>query len=74
MKNEEAVMRECIRCKTEMIENYGLKIESFSAGVAPVRLSKGQGVLSDAVDKVKVAVCPNCGELSLYIEHVEKIK
>lgn len=38
-------MRKCYRCNTEMQEGYGLKISSIiMAGIAPVRLSKGQGI------------------------------
>lgn len=51
-----------------MIEEYGLKISSINAGVAPVLLSKGQGVLTNEFGKIKAAVCPNCGEVSLYTE------
>ncbi|MEG0330071.1 MAG: hypothetical protein RR537_05680 [Longicatena sp.] len=66
-------MRICIRCQSEMVEDYGLKIESFSAGVAPVKLSRGQGVLSESVGNIKLAICPNCGEISLYIEDYKDI-
>lgn len=62
-------MRKCLRCGCEMKEDYGLKIESLLAGVASVRLAKGDNVLnSTALEKVKVAVCPKCGELSIYVE------
>lgn len=61
-------MRKCVRCGSEMNENYSLKIESFLAGVASVRLAQGTNVLSDTKEKVKVAVCPKCGELSIYVE------
>lgn len=63
-------MRKCHRCGEGMKEDYGLKIRSLMfAGIAPVFLSKGQGVLSDELGKVKAAVCPNCGEISLYTEN-----
>lgn len=61
-------MRECLRCKSEMKEDYGLKVESLMTGVAPIRLSKGQGILSEGKEKIKVAVCPNCGYVELYVE------
>lgn len=61
-------MRKCHRCNTEMLEEYGLKISSINAGVAPVLLSKGQGVFADEFGKIKAAVCPKCGEVSLYTE------
>lgn len=67
-------MRKCVRCGSEMKEGYGLKIESIFAGLAPIRLSKNVGTLSDGLEKVKVAVCPECGELSIYIENSDKFK
>ena len=48
-------MRKCIRCGSEMQEDYGLKVSSLFAGVAPILLSKGQGILSDELGKIKVA-------------------
>lgn len=67
-------MRKCLRCQSEMIEDHGLKIENIlMAGVASVRLSRGQGVTSDSLEKIKAAVCPVCGEVSLYIEKLDKI-
>ena len=62
-------MRKCHRCNTEMIEEYGLKISSINAGVASVMLSKGQGVFTSELGKIKAAVCPKCGEVSLYTEN-----
>lgn len=66
--------RKCIRCGTEMKEGYGLKIDNLvMAGMAPVHLSKGQGVMSGTLEKIKAAVCPECGEISLYIEKTDKL-
>ncbi len=62
-------MRKCCRCGSEMLEEYGLKICSVMAGAAPVLLSKGQGIMSGELGKVKVAVCPKCGEISLYTDN-----
>ena len=67
-------MRKCIRCNCEMKEEYGLKISSVLAGIAPIILSKGQGTLSKELGKIKAAVCPCCGEVSLYIDDLESIK
>lgn len=66
-------MRKCVRCQTEMKLGYGLKIDNIAGGIAPIRLSKGIGLFSERKEKVKVAVCPNCGEISIYIEDVEKL-
>ena len=59
-------MRKCIRCNCEMKEEYGLKIS--------VILSKGQGTFSKDLGKIKAAVCPYCGEVSLYIDDLKSIK
>lgn len=67
-------MRKCVRCSTDMKEGYGLKFDSILAGIAPVQLSKKVGALSEGLEKVKVAVCPQCGELSIYIEKLDKLK
>lgn len=62
-------MWKCHRCNTEMIEEYGLKISSINTGVASVILCKGQGVFTSEFGKIKAAVCPKCGEVSLYTEN-----
>ena len=66
-------MRQCTRCKTEMVDNYSLKASNISA-IATILLAKGNGILSNELGKIKVAVCPNCGELSLYFDQLEKLK
>lgn len=63
-------MQKCHRCNTEMIEEYGVKISSINAGVALVLLSKGLGVFTNEFGKIKAAVCPKCGEVSLYTENI----
>ena len=67
-------MRKCIRCQSEMIGGYGLKVQNVFTGVAQVALSKSTSVLSDPIEKVKVAVCPCCGEISIYVENTDKLK
>ena len=67
-------MRKCIRCNCEMKEEYGLKISAALAGVAPFILSKGQVNFSKYLVKIKAAVCPYCGEVSLYIDDLKSIK
>ncbi len=52
-------MRKCIRCGEEMRENY--KITS-GYGIV-IRGEKGR-----VAAKPKVAVCPKCGEVSIYLE------
>ncbi|MBR4992592.1 MAG: nucleic acid-binding protein [Clostridia bacterium] len=56
-------MRNCLRCNTEMLEDAALQDRGR------VVLTGGLGNFG-LFDKfpVKAAVCPNCGEVSLYIE------
>ncbi len=63
-------MRKCIRCQTEMIENLDIKVDMQGYGIKITRY----GVFGDTVQKPKVAVCPACGETSLYIEDTSKLK
>lgn len=66
-------MRKCLRCDEEMIEDYMLKTENFTAQ-ASVQLAKGSGLFSDTKGKIKAAVCPTCGEISIFFERLDKIK
>ena len=63
-------MRTCLRCQTEMIEHCDIKIEGAGNGVV---LAASTKVFAERLGKPKVAICPNCGEVSLYIEDVEKL-
>ena len=65
-------MRECLRCKTEMIEGCSIKVEGAGYGV--VMATDEKRIFSDRIGKPKVAICPNCGEVSIYIENVAALK
>ena len=66
-------MRKCLRCDEVMIEGYMLKTENLTAQ-ASVVLGKGTGILSDTKGKIKSAVCPKCGEISIFFDKLDKIK
>lgn len=67
-------MRKCIRCDEIMKEGYMLKTDNFTAA-ASVLLGKGNGIVFNKTKgKVKAAVCPKCGEISVYLENVDKIE
>lgn len=67
-------MRKCLRCDEVMIEEYMLKIENLTAQ-ASVLLGKGEGIFSSmTLGKVKAAVCPKCGEVSIFFDELDKIK
>ncbi len=65
-------MRMCIRCNTKVIEDCGIKVKGAAYGL----------VLTDDENKwwagrmgsPKVAICPKCGEVSIYLEDVEQLK
>lgn len=57
-------MRKCLRCGEEMVEN-GYLVTGDK--LAPYVTIKGGSKTYDG-QRPKVAVCPKCGELSLYVE------
>lgn len=66
-------MRKCLRCDEIMVEGYMLKTENLTA-TASVVLGKGSGIFSsDTKGKIKAAVCPICGEISIFFDKLDKI-
>lgn len=65
-----ATMRTCLRCNTMMIEDLDVKVDMQGYGI---KITK-KGVFGDTVKKPKVAVCPQCGEISFYIGDLDKLK
>lgn len=64
-------MRKCIRCNTEMNENCAIKVEGSGVGIV---ISKNKHQLfSGRIGIPNVAVCPNCGEVSIFVEDPKKI-
>lgn len=63
-------MRKCYRCNIKMTEGFDLKVEGGAYGI---KISDGTGVFAKRIEKPKVAICPKCGEISLYIENVDRI-
>ncbi|MBU3227354.1 nucleic acid-binding protein [Clostridium algidicarnis] len=64
-------MRICKYCECEMIEGFDVKVEGAGYGI---KISNGTGIFSKRLEKPKVAICPKCGEISLYIGNIEKIE
>ena len=62
-------MRECLRCKSEMIENFDVKVESAAYGL---KITK-PGIFKDNLGKVHCAVCTNCGYIEMYLYNTSKI-
>lgn len=65
-------MRNCIRCGSEMKENCAIKVEGAGYGI--VLSSDEKKLFGGRMGKPKVAICPKCGEVSIYIEDIEKLK
>ena len=66
-------MRICIRCGTEMKEGYSLQISNLTA-MGVLQLVEGKSVFSSKIlGRVKTAVCPKCGEISLYFEDIDEL-
>ena len=66
-------MRTCIRCNTKMVEDCGVKIQG--AGYTFV-ITENENIMfgSQSIGKPKAAVCPNCGEISFYLEDVKQLR
>lgn len=66
-------MRKCIRCGSEMTENCGIKVQGKTYGI--VLTDENKSFLEGRrIAEPKVAVCPECGEVSFYLEDVSKLK
>lgn len=61
-------MRACIRCGTEMIEHCGVKVQRAGYGI--VLTKDARKLFGGRMDAPSVAICPRCGEVSLYLEDV----
>ena len=64
-------MRECIRCGSEMKENCAIKMEGTGYGI--VMSSDKSKLFAGKLGRPKVAICPKCGEISIYIADVAKL-
>jgi hypothetical protein len=65
-------MRKCIRCGAEMEEGCAIKVEGGAYGI--VMSTNENALLKGRIGKSKVAICPNCGEVSIYVENIDKLK
>lgn len=63
-------MRICRQCQSEMVQGFDIKIEGAGYGI---KISKGTGIFADRIEKPKVAICPKCGEVSMYIVNLKEI-
>lgn len=63
-------MRICKQCGCTMIKDFEVKVEGGGYGI---KIAKGDGLFAKRLAKPKAAICPGCGEVSLYIENVEEM-
>ena len=65
-------MRTCLRCGCEMKENCDIRVEGAGYGVV---LSQDAGKLfGGRIGKPRVAICPQCGEVSIYLPDTSVLK
>lgn len=67
-------MRKCIRCGTAMVEDCELVIWGFGSEYIQIKYDKKKRAFSGDLGTPKAAVCPNCGEVSIYVENTSKLK
>ena len=65
-------MRKGIRCGSDMKENCAIKVEGAGYGI--VLSSDKNKLFGGRIGRPEVAICPKCGEVSVYMKDVEKLK
>lgn len=63
-------MRKCLRCETKMVEDLSVMVSNGGYGIDV----REKGMFKSAIEKIKCAVCPECGYTETYIENTDKIK
>ena len=64
-------MRNCLRCGAEMREGCAVKVEGAGYGV--VLSTEENKLFSGRIGKPRVAVCPQCGEVSIYLKDTDRL-
>lgn len=64
-------MRKCVRCGSEMKENCGIKVKGGAYGL--VLTDDERKWWGGRMGAPKVAICPQCGEVSIYLEDLSKL-
>ena len=72
IKEWEDIMRKCVRCNIAMVENCGIKVKGAAYGL--VLTDDENKWWGGRMEQPKVAICPKCGEVSIYLENVDKLK
>ncbi|MEW9094632.1 MAG: nucleic acid-binding protein [Clostridiaceae bacterium] len=61
-------MRICKNCNIEMVEGYKVKVNNATL-LAHISIDG-----KNFSEKPKAAICPKCGEVSIFVENIEDIK
>jgi len=64
-------MRKCIRCGSAMKEDCAIKVQGAGYGI--VLSSDENKWFGGRMGQPKVAICPKCGEVSMYLSDVSKL-
>lgn len=64
-------MRNCLRCGAEMQEGCTVKVEGTGYGV--VLSTEENKLFSGRIGKPRVAICPQCGEVSIYLKDTDRL-
>lgn len=65
-------MRKCLRCGGEVREGCAVKVAGAGYGIV---LSADEAkIFSGRIGEPKVAICPKCGEVFVYLDDVEKLR
>ena len=63
-------MRDCLRCQSQMLEGFDMKVDGAGYGVTIAKTTK---FFAKRLEKPKVAICPHCGEISFYLENIDEL-
>ncbi|MBQ2985342.1 MAG: nucleic acid-binding protein [Clostridia bacterium] len=63
-------MRKCLRCESQMVEDMAVKVANGGVGIEV----REQGMFKMPLEKIKCAVCPQCGYVETYVEVSHFIK
>ena len=70
LEKEGADMRKCLRCESQMVEDLAVMVTNKHIGIEV----REQGMFKMPLEKIKCAVCPNCGYVETYVEVSHFIK
>lgn len=63
-------MRDCLRCQSQMLEGFDMKVDGAGYGVTITKTTK---FFAKRLEKPKVAIWPHCGEISFYLENIDEL-